>query len=117
MEMAICRLGLVQLSVETFEQEIREALKTYDRYVVCLEKTTDDCETTLRSLVEKAIKTFEGRGPNLRHGIALDRHVTVILSQSEGPRPMCGIYWNLFSPYARRQGLKPEPTPFGNQEN
>jgi hypothetical protein len=114
--LALCRLAAVDLTVEMFEEEMREALRSYDRHVVCLEKTTDDCESTLRSLIEKAIKTFESRGPNLRHGIALDRHVTVILSQSEGPRPMCGIYWNLFSPYARRQGLKAEATPLGNPE-
>jgi hypothetical protein len=39
------------------------------------------------------------RGPQLRHGIALDNHVTIILSQSDGERPLCGIYFNLHSPY------------------
>jgi hypothetical protein len=37
----------------------------------------------------------------LRHGIALDKQVTVILSQGDGPRPLCGIYFNLHSPYQR----------------
>jgi hypothetical protein len=38
----------------------------------------------------------------LRHGIALDKHVTVILSQSDNDRPLCGIYFNLHSPYQRQ---------------
>jgi hypothetical protein len=53
--------------------------------------------------VEKAIKAFESRGPGLRHGIALDRQVTVILSQTDGERPLCGIYFNLSSPYHRQR--------------
>lgn len=43
----------------------------------------------------------ESRGEGLRHGIALDKEVTVILSQSDEPRPMCGIYFNLHTPYQR----------------
>jgi hypothetical protein len=58
----------------------------------------------------KAIKAFESRGPQLRHGIALDKHMTVILSQSDGPRPLCGIYFNLHSPYQKSMpSRKPEP--------
>ena len=94
--------------METFEPEMRAALASYDRHVVCIEKIPEDCETTLRSLLEKAIKAFVTRGPDLRHGIALDRHVTVILSQSEGPRPLCAIYFNLFSPYAKKAPTKAE---------
>jgi hypothetical protein len=37
----------------------------------------------------------------MRHGIALDKFVTVILSQSDEERPMCGIYFNLHSPYQK----------------
>jgi len=37
----------------------------------------------------------------MRHGIALDKQVTVILSQGDEPRPLCGIYFNLFSPYQK----------------
>ena len=109
-------LGRVDLTVETFKEEIQWALASYDRHVVCLEKLPEECDATLRSLVEKAIRAYETRGPNLRHGIALDRHITVILSQTDGPRPLCGIYWNLHSPYARKQGLRPEAAPFGQQE-
>jgi hypothetical protein len=96
----------VDLTVETFEAELRAAIASYDRHVVCIEKIPEDCETTLRSLIEKAIKAFISRGPDLRHGIALDRHVTVILSQTDGSKPLCAIYFNLFSPYARKS-----PTP------
>jgi hypothetical protein len=92
----------VELTVETFEPELRAALANYDRHIVCIEKVPDECEASLRSLMEKALKAFVNRGPDLRHGIALDRHLTIILSQAEGPRPLCGIYFNLHSPYARK---------------
>ena len=85
-----------------FRQEIREALKAYEKFIVCLEKVPDDCEHSLESLMEKAIKAYENRGPNLRHGIALDKHVTIILSQTEHDRPLCGIYFNLHSPYQKK---------------
>jgi hypothetical protein len=84
-----------------------EAIKAYDRHVVCLEKVPEDMQSVLASLMEKAIKAYAERGPGLRHGIALDRHLTVILSESAGERPLCGIYFNLCSPYNRmraRQG-------------
>jgi hypothetical protein len=90
------------VTVETFKAEIAEALRNYDRYVVCLEKTPDELEKSLHSLVEKAVKVYEHRAPGLRHGIALDRQVTVILSQTDGERPTCGIYFNLSTPYHRR---------------
>ncbi len=37
----------------------------------------------------------------MRHGIALDKEVTLILSQSDEERPLCGIYFNLHSPYKK----------------
>jgi len=40
----------------------------------------------------------------LRHGIALDRHVTIMLSQNEDDRPLCGIYFNLHSPFRKKSG-------------
>ncbi len=76
-------------------------MRAYDQYVVCIDKTPDEFEASLISLLNKAVKAFETRGPNLRHGIALDRHVTVILSQNDTPRPLCGIYFNLHSPYQK----------------
>jgi hypothetical protein len=60
-------------------------------------------------LLDKAIKAYESRGPDLRHGIALDKQITVILSQSDGPRPLCGIYFNLHSPYQRQSQAKTAP--------
>lgn len=84
-----------------FKKEIAAATKTYDKYIVCVDKTPDDFEASLMSLMQKAIKAYENRGTGMRHGIALDKQVTVILSQSDEPRPMCGIYFNLHSPYQR----------------
>lgn len=89
------------MTIETYRAEIGAAVKAYDKYVVCVDKTPEDFEASLVSLMKKAIKAYENRGPGLRHGIALDKQVTIILSQSDGPRPMCGIYFNLFSPYQK----------------
>jgi hypothetical protein len=90
------------VTVDTFKHEIADALKAYDRFIVCLDKTPEECEASLRSLMEKAIKAYESRGPHLRHGIALDRQVTIILSQTDNDRPLCGIYFNLHSPYQKK---------------
>ena len=90
------------MTVETFRPEIAEAMKAYDRYIVCIGKTPDEFEVSLLSMIKKAIKAYENRGPELRHGIALDKQVTVILSQNDDPRPMCGIYFNLHSPYQKQ---------------
>jgi hypothetical protein len=89
------------MTVETFKREIAASVKTYDKFVVCLEKTPEDFETSLASLMAKAIKAYETRGAGLRHGIALDKQVTIILSQSDEARPLCGIYFNLHSPYQK----------------
>jgi hypothetical protein len=89
------------VTIEIFNKEIAEAIKAFDRHVVCLEKAPEDFTTSLASLVQKAIKAYEHRGPNLRHGIALDKQVTVILSQGDTARPLCGIYFNLHSPYQK----------------
>ena len=78
-----------------------EAMRAYDRYVICIDKIPEEFETSLLSLLHKAIKAYESRGPHLRHGIALDKFVTVILSQNDTPRPLCGIYFNLHSPYQK----------------
>ena len=85
-----------------FRPEIAEATAAYEKYVICIGKTPDEFEAALASLLNKAIKAYEGRGPELRHGIALDQQITIILSQSDGPRPLCGIYFNLHSPYQRQ---------------
>jgi hypothetical protein len=94
------------MTVDTFKREIGEAVKNYDRFVICLQKTPDEFEAALNSLLQKAIKAFENRAPGMRHGIALDKEVTVILSQSDEARPLCGIYFNLHSPY--KKGALPQ---------
>jgi hypothetical protein len=93
---------MARVTVETFRQEIEDAMRIYDKYVICIDKTLDEFEAALVSLLNKAIKAYEGRGPQLRHGIALDKHVTIILSQSDTARPLCGIYFNLHSPYQKQ---------------
>jgi len=89
------------VTIDTFKKEIAAALKAYDKYVICIDKTPADFETSLQSLIKKAIAAYESRGPGMRHGIALDKFVTIILSQSDEERPMCGIYFNLHSPYQK----------------
>ena len=96
------------MTAETFKEEMAEALKAFDKYIVCLEKAPENCAASLNSLMEKAIKAYQDRGPNLRHGIALDKQVTIILSQTDGDRPLCGIYFNLHSPYHKRHNLPKE---------
>lgn len=100
------------MTAETFKPEIDAALRAYDKYIVCLEKTPDECKAALLSLMEKAIKAYANRAPSLRHGIALDRFVTIILSQAESSdRPLCGIYFNLHSPYQKAGAGKSLSTP------
>ena len=109
------------MTAETFKPEIAEAMKAYEKYVVCIDKTPDEFHTSLISLLNKAIKAYESRGPQLRHGIALDRQITVILSQNDNPRPLCGIYFNLHSPYQKQPSAKAgkpvkEPIGEGSEE-
>ena len=94
------------MTAENFKQEMDEAIRAYDKFIVCIDKTPDRFEESLISLMNKAIKAYETRGPNLRHGIALDRQVTIILSQTEEERPLCGIYFNLHSPYQKQANAR-----------
>src|SRR5580692_2912305 len=96
----------MELNVETFQAEIVEALRSYDKHIVCIDKTPEECKSALVSLMDKAIKAYLSRGPHLRHGIALDKQVTIILSQTENDRPLCGIYFNLHSPYKKKIAVK-----------
>jgi len=96
----------MDLTVEMFRQEIVEAVASFEKYVVCLDKTPEECQEALERLVEKAIKAYLSRGTNLRHGIALDKQVTIILSQTENAKPLCGIYFNLSSPYRKKPAAK-----------
>jgi len=91
------------LTVEEFKDEIAGALRHYEKFVICIDKTPEDFLRSLQSLLKKAITAYEDRGPGLRHGLALDRHVTIMLSQTDDTdRPLCGIYFNLHSPYRRQ---------------
>ena len=90
------------MTIETFKREIAAAAKAYEKYIVCIDKTPEDFEASLASLTQKAIKAYENRGEGMRHGIALDKQVTIILSQDDDEaKPMCGIYFNLHSPYQK----------------
>jgi len=89
------------VTVDTFKTEIAAALKAFEKFIVCLEKSPAEFDAALRSLVKKAIRAYETRGEGMRHGIALDGQVTVILSQSDSDRPLCGIYFNLHTPYQK----------------
>jgi len=90
------------MTVETFRPEITEALRAYDKFVVCLERPPDQCKASLVSLMKKALETYANRGPSLRHGIALDKYFTVVLSQSDAERPLCAVYFNLHTPYLKK---------------
>ena len=90
------------LQVEDFQQEIVAAVRNYDKFVICVEKTPDEFLKSLQSLMVKAITAFENRATGLRHGIALDRHVTIMLSETDGARPLCGIYFNLHTPFRKK---------------
>ena len=89
------------VTAEMFKKELQAAVKSYDRHIVCLEKSPEEFEAALESLMLKAIRAYENRAPGMRHGIALDRQVTIILRQSDATRPLCGIYFNLYSPYQK----------------
>ncbi len=97
----------MDLTAEMFAAELTAASKAYERYIVCLDKTEEEFRTSAVRLLQKAITAYAERAPGLRHGIALDRHLTIILSQTEGDRPMCGIYFNLHSPYSPKPKLRP----------
>ena len=94
----------MDLKIETFRQEIERAMKSYDRHIVCLFKTPDECLEAIERLIIKAIKAYENRAEGMRHGIALDKEITIMLSQADGARPFCAIYFNLHSPYNREDG-------------
>ena len=89
------------MTVNDFKREAVHAVKQYHLHVVCVKKTPDEFEAALYSLLEKAIKAYESRPPGMRHGIALDKEITVILSQGDTETPLCGIYFNLHSPFKK----------------
>lgn len=98
------------MTADTFKTEMANALKAYDHYIICIDKTPDEFQASVLSLVNKAIRAYADRGAHMRHGIALDKFVTVILSQTDGPKPLCGIYFNLNSPYQKPLAAKAAKT-------
>ena len=65
---------LETLTVDLFAPELRTALRSYERHIVCLEQVPEEAESALRSLVEKAIQAFQNRASGLKHGIAQPPH-------------------------------------------
>jgi hypothetical protein len=96
----------MNLTVELFKPEMAEALRAYDKHIVCIEKTPEEFGDAVARLMDKAIKAFVDRDPSLRHGIALDKQITIILSQAGTDRPLCGIYFNLHSPYQKKSAAR-----------
>lgn len=94
------------MTAELFQSEIDAAIKAFDKYIICIDKTPEDFQHSLESLMHKAIKAYLNRGEGMRHGIALDNQVTVILSQTDSDTPLCGIYFNLHSPYKKAPAKK-----------
>jgi hypothetical protein len=90
------------MKVEDFAPEIAAAVKAYDKYVVCVDKTPEAFLKSVESLMKKAIDVYENRAPGLKHGIALDSHITIMLSEHNGRRPLCGIYFNLHTPHRKK---------------
>jgi len=76
------------LTAETFEDEICGGVASFDKFIVCIDKTPEECRASLVSL-RKSHQDLRERGPILRHGIALDCQLTIILSQTEHERPLC----------------------------
>ncbi len=106
------------MTIQTFKKEIAAAVRAYEKYVICLDKTPEDFEESMNSLMLKALTAYEQRGPGMRHGLGIDKQVTIILSQSDDARPLCGIYFNLHTPYHKSTlpstvkpiGSKPPPS-------
>ena len=96
----------MELTSEMYQAEVAAALKAFDLHIVSLDKSPQECRASLESLVTKAIKVYGTRPAGLRHGIALDKQLTVMLSQSETEVPTCAIYFNLHSPYQKRAAGK-----------
>lgn len=94
----------MELTPDMFAKEVADAVSAFDRHIVCLDKSPDECRASLDSLLQKALDVYANREPGLRHGIALDSQVTIIFSQvGDQEMPMCGIYFNLHSPYHKQQ--------------
>lgn len=90
-----------------FATQFDAAVAAYDRYIVCIAKPPDEFAASMVSLGLKALNAYETRPAGSRHGIACDKNVTIIFSHQEDAAPLCGIYFNLHSPY-KKPTAKPE---------
>ncbi|MBT4226222.1 MAG: hypothetical protein HOD74_01515, partial [Verrucomicrobia bacterium] len=48
----------MELTIETFRQEIDAAMRSYDHHVVCVIKTPDECLEAIERLMLKSIKAY-----------------------------------------------------------
>lgn len=87
-----------------FLEKVKEAVITYDKYIICLDKTPDEFLEIILRLAKKAKKAFDEREKSCKNGIALDRHITIIFSENAQNQdsPICNIYFNLSSDYAKK---------------
>lgn len=91
-----------------FKDQIDAAVSAYDKFIVCIGKPPDEFSFSMASLGLKALKAFETRAEGNKHGIACDKFVTIIFSQQDGGRPpLCGVYFNLHSPYTKAHDQTP----------
>lgn len=99
---------VMDTSSAEFLAKVKEAVVTYDKYIICLNKTQDEFLRTVLRLAAKAKKAFEERDKLSKNGIALDKYVTVIFSENpkDGESPVCNIYFNLSSDYAKKLKTK-----------
>jgi hypothetical protein len=94
-----------------FEKEIAEAVKAYDKFIVCLNRTPEEFKKRLDRSVAKAMETFNNRPEGTRMGINTDEFVTVhILLPTGAETPVCGIYFNLSSPFTEAVKSKRNPS-------
>lgn len=100
------------LDIRQFLPEHDIAWHSFERHIVCLELTPPDYHKLIEQLLLKAIDQYEKLPPDRRHAVALDNSITVILTKTADPdKPLCGIYFNLHSPYSiqTRNRKKREP--------
>ena len=91
--------------LEPFAGEINQAVQHFDRFIVCLDRPPDHFLKSLLSLLSRASKAYQSRSEGARHGVACDSFVTVIISHAD-PKPLCGIYFNLYSPHMTKNSLQ-----------
>jgi hypothetical protein len=49
------------MTIKSFKREIAVASKAYDKFIVCLDKTPEDFEVSLNSLMVRAIEAYKTR--------------------------------------------------------